>query len=259
MSADDKGPIEWTLPGAISFRLHVETWDGLGPHHQRPATVADIAAAGYVPAADLASAKAELQQLYAAFTGSAHSPKNPREAKQAIEQMSDGGFEAAGLELARELASAKAALVEQGREGESMAAQWRDSAQALEREVARGVAIRQSSESKLSRAEVLRSCADQLTRKDFRGRTPPAPAPAEQDRPVEPEQPDSPGDKYWRDRVREQYPSLKEPTPSAVDQLRADLCAALRAEGAWAQGVNQLSLAHALQDVASRLEKAVRP
>ena len=50
MSADDKGPIEWTLPGAISCRLHVETWDGLGPHYQRPATSADLLAAGFVPA-----------------------------------------------------------------------------------------------------------------------------------------------------------------------------------------------------------------
>ncbi len=56
----------------------------------------------------LQAAEAECQQLYAAFAGSAHSPKNPREAKQAIEQMSAGGFEAAGLELARQLAAAEA-------------------------------------------------------------------------------------------------------------------------------------------------------
>ncbi len=37
--------IEWTAPGALSFRLHVETWDGLGPHQQRLATSEDLAAA----------------------------------------------------------------------------------------------------------------------------------------------------------------------------------------------------------------------
>jgi hypothetical protein len=41
---------------------------------------------------------------------------------------------------------------------------WRRSAKALLGEVARGVAIRQSAESKESRAQVLQSCADQLER-----------------------------------------------------------------------------------------------
>jgi hypothetical protein len=39
----------------------------------------------------------ELQQLYAAFKGSCHSPKNPREAAQAIGQMRDAELEFARL------------------------------------------------------------------------------------------------------------------------------------------------------------------
>jgi hypothetical protein len=50
-----------------------------------------------------ASRLAELQQLYAAFEGSGHSPKNPREAAQAIGQMHDAEAElAAALRLAEE-------------------------------------------------------------------------------------------------------------------------------------------------------------
>lgn len=64
-------PIEWTTPGGISHRLHVETWDGLGPHHQRLAEPKDLAAAGYVrasqPAPDaaleLARELAEVKRL----------------------------------------------------------------------------------------------------------------------------------------------------------------------------------------------------
>jgi len=47
---------------------------------------------------------------------------------------------------------------------QKLAASWRSMATALRGEVARGIALRQSAESKLARADVLESCADSLAR-----------------------------------------------------------------------------------------------
>lgn len=63
----DQKAIEWTAPGALSFRLHIETWDGLGPHQQRLATPADLAAAGYIPAAECSRLRTELGELRGAL------------------------------------------------------------------------------------------------------------------------------------------------------------------------------------------------
>jgi hypothetical protein len=74
--------------------------------------VEDSSALGQVRA-ELEAVRLELQQMYAAFQGSSHSPKNPREAAQAVEQVSGDGHEQAGLELARELAEVRLELEQQ--------------------------------------------------------------------------------------------------------------------------------------------------
>ena len=47
---------------------------------------------------------------------------------------------------------------------EALIVSWRDSAAGLRSEVERGVCVRQSEESKLSRIQVLETCASQLER-----------------------------------------------------------------------------------------------
>lgn len=70
----------------------------------------------------IARLRAELQMMYAAFEGSGHSPHNPREAKQAIEQMREEEIEVEGLrgDLARKerVLEAWRRLAIQGKAGE---------------------------------------------------------------------------------------------------------------------------------------------
>lgn len=75
----------WPWPGEGS---HMAAWIESGAGREWPASASQVAQA----LADFEQrgrdqAKAELQLMYAAFEGSGHSPKNPREAAQAIAQM----------------------------------------------------------------------------------------------------------------------------------------------------------------------------